>query len=211
VPNPENSSSENHTISLADHILDQGTILVFGKLVNDLQPTSKGERFAQIAGFMRGKVCTRLPKPILMALPEPDGPANECGWNPKAYLMWRIPEEFSGTVLHTQTLPAGQLFLVHAAVGASMNRTQSLTVISKSIIAVTGKVQQFDPSDTLALHGINTDQQMARLRVTITGDPQNGVGQFGFSLNANALIFITTSSTIDALATAIEKAATSNA
>ena len=113
--------------------------------------------------------------------------------------------------MHTQALSAGQLFSVHPAVGASMSRTQSLTVISKSIIAVTGKVQQFDPSDTLAFHGINIDQQMARLRVTITGDPQNGVGQFGFSLNANALVFITTSSTIDALAMAIEKAATSNA
>jgi len=201
---------QSHQTTLADHIQDQTTMLLFGKLVADLQPAPNGDRFAQILGIKRDRVCQRLPNPILLALPKPDGPAIECGWEPKEYLMWRVPSHYTSTAMHVHSLPLNQLFAAPAVGGVRMSRTQSLTVLGKSIQAVTHSSRQLDPSDTLQRCGILTPQSISKLRATITGDPQNGVAQFGFSLDGNALALMSSSSTIDQLATIIEGAATHN-
>jgi hypothetical protein len=204
----DTSVSEKHQISFADHIQEQATMLLFGKLVTDLQPAPNGDRFAQIVGVMRDHVCQRLPKPVLLALPKPDGPATECEWDPKEYLMWRVPSHFTTTAMHVQSVSMNQLFTAQALAGAQMSRTQSLTVAAKSIRAVTHSTRTLDPADALQLYGVITPQTIAQVRATITGDPQNGVAQFGFSLNANALALMSSSWTIDQLATTIEGAAT---
>jgi hypothetical protein len=210
MPNKNAGISEKHQISLADHIQDQATMLLFGKLVVDLQPAPNGDRFAQIVGIMRDHVCQRLPKPILLALPKPDGPADQCGWNPQEYLMWRVSSHYMSTAMHVQSLPLNQLFALQAIAGARMSRTQSLTVVSKSIRAVTHSTRILDPADTLQLYGVITPQTISQVRATITGDPQNGVAQFGFSLDGNALALMSSSWTVDLLATTIEGAATQN-
>lgn len=210
MPNKNADISESHKTTLADHIEDQTTMLLFGKLVADLQPAPNGDRFAQIIGIMRDQVCQRLPKPILLALPKPDGPATECGWDPKEYLMWRVPSHYTSTAMHVQSLPLNQLFASPAVVGAQMSRTQSLTVVAKSIRAVTHSTRTLNPTDILQLYGVITPQTISQVRATITGDPQNGVAQFGFSLDGNALALMSSSWTIDQLATTIEGAATQN-
>jgi hypothetical protein len=210
MPSNNDEINEKHQTSLADHIRDQTTMLLFGKLVADMQPAPNGDRFAQIAGIMRDQVCQRLPKPILLALPTPDGPAAECGWDPKEYLMWRVASSFASTALHVQSHPLHQLFASPAVAGARMSRTQSLTVISKSIRAVTHSTRILDPADTLQLYGVITAQTVSQVRATITGDPQNGVAQFGFSLDGNALSLMSSSWTVDQLATTVEGAATQN-
>jgi hypothetical protein len=203
--------TESHQTTLADHIQNQGTMQLFGKLVADLQPAPNGDRFAQIVGILRDQVCQRLPTPTLLALPEPHGPATECGWDSEEYLMWRVPLHYSSTAMHVQSLTLNQLLATPTASGAQMSRTQSLTVVSKSIRAVTHSTRTLDPADSLQLYGVNTPQTISQVRATITGDPQNGVGQFGFSLDGSALALMSSSWTIDQLATTIEGAATQSA
>jgi len=210
MPNKNVEIGKNHQISLADHIQDQTTMLLFGKLVTDLQPAPNGDRFAQIVGIMRDQTCQRLPKPVLLALPKPDGPANACDWDPKEYLMWRVPSGYTSTALHVQSFPLHHLFAAPAVAAAQMSRTQSLTVVSKSIRAVTHSTRILDPADTLQLYGVITPQSISRVRATVTGDPQNGVAQFGFSLDGNALALMSSSWTVDQLATTIEGAAAQN-
>jgi hypothetical protein len=207
MPN-DDGISENHQISLADHVQHHTTILLFGKLVSDLQPDANGDRFAQVVGIMRDQSCERLAKPLLLALPKPDGPAAQCGWDPNEYLMWRVPSNYTSTAMHVQSLPLNHLFA--GAKGAQMSRTQSLTVAGKSIRAVTHSTRTLDPGDILQLYGVITSQTVAQVRATITGDPNNGVAQFGFSLDGNALALMSPSWTLDLLASTIEGAATFN-
>jgi len=199
--------NESHQVSLADHIQDQTTVLLFGKALSDVPPDANGNQFAQIVGTMRNQSCQKLPKPILVALPEPEGPASACGWDPQQYLMWRVPATFVATAMHLESAPLHHL-VAAADEGKRMTRSQSLQVCAKSIRAVTQSSRDLDPSDTLQLCGIIAGQQIAQLRATITGDPVNGVAQFGFSLSASAMAFVSSGTTIDQLATTIEGAAT---
>jgi hypothetical protein len=91
-----------HHTSLSDIVDQSTTVVVFGKIVGDLQPTSQGHRFAQIFGYKRNGVCSKLPNPVVVALPDPDGPADDCGWDPGQFVRWQVPSSFATTQLHLQ-------------------------------------------------------------------------------------------------------------
>lgn len=195
--------TEKHHTSLADIADQASTVVVFGKIVRDLQPTSQGHRFAQIFGYKRNNVCSKLPTPVVIALPDPDGPADDCGWDPEQFVKWGLPASFASTQLHLQPVALAHALASFPAAG--LTAAQISAIISASIGAV-GSSQPSGPGAKLSDCGILFPQQVAVLRANITSN----VAQLNFTLDNNALAAISPSSTISDLAQAIS-GATQNA
>ena len=105
---PKNSRSiapNKHHTTLAGAIDHVSSLLLFGKIVSDLQTTTEGHQFAHVYGYRQNGKCQRLDNPTLLSLPEPIGPANECGFDPEQFVMWNVPESFLSTALHVERAP----------------------------------------------------------------------------------------------------------
>ena len=200
---PRFQVTDKHRTSLGEIVNQASTLAVFGKVVRDLPATPQGHAFAQIFGFKKNQVCTKLPSPVTVALPDPDGPADDCGWDPHEFVKWQLPASFVGTQLHIQPV-----VLSHAlAVGPSgLTGAQLSAIVSGSIRAVTGSTSPLIPSQPLQAFGIAGPQQVTQLSATIAGM----VSQDGFTLSNNALAGITPSSTIGQLEVAIADGAKPN-
>jgi hypothetical protein len=57
-----------------------------------------------VFGVQIDNQCIKLPNPEEVALPEPDGPADGCGWDPAQFVVWKnLPR--SWTTIHFQSQP----------------------------------------------------------------------------------------------------------
>ena len=173
--------------------------------MKDLQPTTEGHGFAQIFGYKRNGICSRLPSPIVLALPDPDGQADDCGWNPQEFLKWELPASFLSTHLHVHAVSLAHALASFAAGG--LTAAQIFAIVSASIQAVTGSTQPLVSSQSLQTYGVLSPQQVAQLSATIAGK----VSDDGFTLDANALASMSPSWTIGQLESAISDGAKPNA
>lgn len=199
-----NQLMENHQTSLNDIIDQASTVVVFGKIVQDLQPTSQGHSFAQVFGYKRNSVCSKLPSPVVIALPDPDGPASDCGWDPQEFAQWTLPASFLPTRLHIQ--PMALTSALASDLPTKLTAAQISAIVSSSIQEVTGSTQPLDPSKTLQTFGVFTSQQVAQLGAAIGAK----VSQDNFTLNNNALASMGSSWTISQLESAIYDGARPN-
>lgn len=201
---PEVELTEKHHTSLSDIIDQANTTVVFGKIVKDLKPTSQGHGFAQVFGYSRNNVCSKLSSPVVLALPEPDGPADGCGWDPREFVKWSLPSSFLTTRLHIQ--PVKLADAIASFPPAALTGAQVSAIVSASLQAVTGSTQPLDPSQSLQAFGILGSQQVGQLSAVIAGN----VSQAGFTLNANALSAMSPGWTIAQLESAIHDGAQPN-
>jgi hypothetical protein len=201
---PELQLTEKHHTSLVEIIDQANTVVLFGKIVKDLQPTTQGHRFAQVFGYKRNSVCSKLPSPSVMALPDPDGPADDCGWDPQEFVKWSVPSSFVTTRLHIQ--PETLVHTLASFPPAALTGAQISAIVSASIQAVSGSTQPLDPSQSLQAFGILSSQQVGQLSATIAFQ----VSQNGFTLGTNALAAMSSSWTIAQLESAIHDGAQPN-
>jgi hypothetical protein len=202
---PDFHLTDKHHTSLGDIVDQASTMVVFGKPLNDLQPTSQGHRFAQIFGYKRNGVCSKLPASVVIALPDPDGPADDCGWAPEEFVKWQLPLSFASTQLHVQPVALDDALATFTASG--LNGDQLFAIISSSIQAVTGSNLPLTPSVTLQSFGLLSPEQLAQFSAVIASK----VSQDGFTLDNNALAPIGSTSTIAQLQSAIFSGAKPNA
>jgi hypothetical protein len=196
--------TEKHHTSLVDIIDQVNTVVVFGKIVKDLQPTSRGHGFAQVFGYKRGNVCSKLPSTVVMALPDPDGPADDCGWDPQEFVKWSLPSSFLTTQLHIQSLTLASALAANPP--SALTGAQISAIVSTSLQAVTGSTQPLDPSQSLQAFGVLSSQLVGQLSAVIAAK----VSQYGFSLNPNALAAMSPGWTIAQLESAIHDGAQPN-
>jgi hypothetical protein len=195
--------TDRHHTSLGDIIEQANIVVVFGKIVKDLQSQQHG--FAQVFGFKRNNVCSRLPSPVVLGLPDPDGPADDCGWDPREFVMWRLPVSFVSTQLHIQPVTIDRA--LSAVSIAGLTAAQISAIVSASLRAVTGSSQPLISSRSLQSYGIFTSQQLAQLSSAVGVN----VARNGFTLDPNALASLGPSSTIADLESAIFDGAKPNA
>lgn len=194
-----NQLTDKHHTSLNDIIDEASTVVVFGKIVRDLQPTSQGHNFAQVFGYKRHSVCSKPPSPVVIALPDPDGPASDCGWDPQEFVQWTLPASFVSTQLHIFPVLLGQALASFPPAGLTNARIVSIITSS---LAASGASQPAGPGSKLSDCGIFSSQQLSILTANIS----TLASQLGFALDNNAFANINTSSTIFNLETAIEGA-----
>jgi hypothetical protein len=199
-----NKLTDRHQTSLTDIIDQASTVVVFGKIVRDLQPTSQGHSFAQVFGYKRNSACLKLLSPVVIALPDPDGPASDCGWDPQEFAQWTLPASFASTQLHVSPILLDRALTSSTPTG--LTAAQLFAIVSASIQAVSGSAQPLSSSQTLQAFGILSPQQVAQLSATVASN----VSQNGFTLGTNALAAMSPSWTIAQLEQAISDGATSN-
>jgi len=120
---PHLDLTEKHQTSLSE-IIDQTTTLVaFGKVINNLPPTSQGHHFGRVFGYKRNGVCLKLQNPIMIALPEPDGRADDCGWDSERFVKWELPASFASTQLHVHPTTLSDSLLAAGAVVSGAHPT----------------------------------------------------------------------------------------
>jgi hypothetical protein len=82
--------ADGHKISFQSGIAAQGSIDAFGKVVDPPVPgLAAGQQMALVYGIRENGTCIRLPSPQHIALPAPNGAADEYGWNPKEFVVWK--------------------------------------------------------------------------------------------------------------------------
>lgn len=55
-------------------------------------------KLAQIVGYLDQGRCVRLSEPQVIAMPDPDDPADGCGWDPTEYVVWKnLPRNWTTT------------------------------------------------------------------------------------------------------------------
>jgi hypothetical protein len=83
--------TEGHKASFQAGPFSGAGIDIFGKVI-DPAPISglpEGHQLAEVYGFREQGGCTRLPVPQKLSLPNPDGAADGCGWDPSQFVMWK--------------------------------------------------------------------------------------------------------------------------
>jgi hypothetical protein len=112
--NKPSKITKRHYVTLSDAAGSVSTLSVYGKLVKNaalgprmagiIHPKTPGETLilAQVVGFVNEGQCQRVTPPVMLTLPEPDGPADGCGWDPEQYVVWKdLPKNW--VTLHLQT------------------------------------------------------------------------------------------------------------
>src|SRR5579872_4275192 len=128
--------SQRHRTSLGKIVHQTNTVVVFGKLIDDLPPTPQGHRFAQVFGHKTNGVCTKLQSPVMFALPDPDGRADDCGWDPDEFVRWEVSTSLAGTQMHVQTAALSSALFASAAgvTGAHPTTSQAANIVLASCL-----------------------------------------------------------------------------
>jgi hypothetical protein len=125
-----------HYVDFSEAIGTQANITLYGKIVKNvaLEPAASGVLhprpgggslvLAQVTGFMEGGKCQPLENPVLVTLPEPDGPADACDWDPKTFVVWKnVPKQW--ITLHVDAKPHALVDALTLGSGSS-SRTPTL-------------------------------------------------------------------------------------
>jgi hypothetical protein len=108
--------TKKHYVSFDAHIATQSTLTAYGKLIEggESTPTALGVSHplglraalhkSLVFGVQIDGQCIKLPNPEEVALPEPDGRADGCEWDPSEFVVWRnLPRNW--TTIHFQSQP----------------------------------------------------------------------------------------------------------
>jgi len=116
MPTKRKGLTKDHYVPFDAHIASQSTLTAYGKLIGGGESTPSalgvshphrvGEALNKslVFGVQIDNQCVKLPSPQEVALPEPDGPADGCGWDPAQYAVWKnLPRNW--TTIHFQSQP----------------------------------------------------------------------------------------------------------
>ena len=108
--------TKKHYVPFDAHIAAESTLTAYGKLIEggESTPTALGISHPMglnsalhkslVFGVQIDGQCIKLPNPEEVALPDPDGPADGCGWDPSEFAVWKnLPRNW--TTLHFQSQP----------------------------------------------------------------------------------------------------------
>lgn len=201
--------TDKHIMTLSEVAGASSTLDVYGKIVQDagLQPGRSGilhpagtndeMKLAQVVGYF-DQGCVRLSTPQVIAMPDPDGPADRC-WDPKEYVVWKnLPRNW--TTLHFQFRTMGlHDALTSVPLSATDDRQlradQVETILRDCIPLAGGSSAAIDLSKTLQQYGFDKDG-VVTLAGLIIGDATHGVQRFDFQLAAGSLDSLSVSSKI---------------
>jgi len=106
--------AKGHKASFQASPLSEAGIDVFGKVIDPapIADLPKGHQLALVYGFREQGRCGRLPIPQHLSLPEPDGPADGCGWDPSQFVVWKnLPKSLMTTHVKTRMAPLHEALL----------------------------------------------------------------------------------------------------
>src|ERR1700719_4712472 len=125
-----------HYVDFSHAIGSQSSITLYGKIVKDvtldllasgiLHPrgASGALVLAQITGYLDQGKCQTLDNPVIVTLPEADGPADGCDWDAKEYVVWKsVPKHW--ITLHIDAKPRSLVDALAAGSNVS-SRTATL-------------------------------------------------------------------------------------
>lgn len=218
--------ARKHVVSITEVANGHLTLSLFGKVVQGVDniPTSgalehptdvnKPLHLAQVFGYSQDHRCVELPKPALVLLPDPEGPADECGWNPEEYVMWHVPPDWMTLLLHPVPGPISASLRTHASlssmfsdavqVQAGLEDWQCDTITSGCVRQITKSKRPYKRSEALQQYSVNSDPQCRAIADLIVGDKQLGVGQYQFKLAETAIGDLSPSWTMGQLANRIK-------
>ena len=110
------SLTDKHYVTADTKTNIQSTLTAYGKLIKGGESTASALGISHPQGFdaplnkslvygvqLAGR-CIRLPSPEEVALPEPDGRADGCGWDPSEFVVWKnLPRNW--ITIHFQSQP----------------------------------------------------------------------------------------------------------
>ncbi|HXP70781.1 MAG TPA: hypothetical protein VOA88_15975 [Candidatus Dormibacteraeota bacterium] len=215
-----------HFVSFADVAKQHLTFFLFGKVVQGVgkiptagaleHPTEPDEplQLAQVFGYSQDHRCVRLPKPALVLLPEHSGPANDCGWDPKEFVMWEVPSDWVTLLLHPVPGPLARSLQSHALISnafLSLTTTQQSledwqcdAISSDCVRQITKSTRPYNRSEPLQQYGVNSDPQCRAIADLVVGDDQTGVGRYKFKLAETAIGDLSSTWTMGQLANRIK-------
>src|SRR5260370_34229388 len=133
-----------HYVDFSTAIGSQASITLYGKIVKDvmLDPLASGILhprgasgdlvLAKITGYLDQGKCQTLDNPVIVTLPEADGPADGCDWDPKEYVVWKsVPKNW--ITLHVDAKPRSLVDAL-AAGGNPSSRTATLAFSPSTVL-----------------------------------------------------------------------------
>jgi hypothetical protein len=92
----------------------------------------------------------------------------------------------------------------------AMSPGDAESVAYDCVTRVTGSDLEFKPENPLEVYGVHTPVQCQLISVTIVGDKNIGVQNYGYTMDPNALRSLDKSWTLGQLATGIQQSAQQN-
>ncbi|MGE5113374.1 MAG: hypothetical protein ACM3JB_21115 [Acidobacteriaceae bacterium] len=211
--------TQKHYVSLSEVSAALATLDVYGKIIQntDVEPGPSGIfhpsggsdnlSLATVVGYLDQGTCIRLQEPLVIAMPQPNGPADGCGWDPTEYVVWKnLPRNWTTLHLHVRTaglhaaLASGRRYLTF---DQQLRADQIETILRDCIPLAGGSSADIDLSKTLQQYGFDKDG-VVTLAGLIIGDKDHGVQRFDFQLAAGSLDSISVSSKLSELENLIQ-------
>ena len=206
--------TSRHRVQLSDVVSASSSVDVFGQLVDGVDvpadgravvhPTRAGSQlaFARIVGYVEAGQCVRLLDPQIVAMPEPTGRADACGWNPAQFVVWKGLAK-NWTTLHLRVSSSslgGALTLGRAQARADAEeklRFDQIDAILSDCIPLAGGCRDpIDMAASLQRYGLDADGVLV-FSGDVVGNDEFGVRRFQFRLAAGALNGLSPSTTLN--------------
>jgi len=140
-------------------------------------------------------------------LPDPTGPADDCGWDPAEFVVWKLPSDWLTIYFDVQHATVGESLAKAIGGDSRLSAGQCLTIASDCVFDETGNPQPVDRSRPLLSYGINSPEQASGVRTRVVNSSTLGVPRFNFQIDGNALKDLAGSWTLGQLADRIQDAA----
>jgi hypothetical protein len=218
------ATSTTRNSTLADAIAGDMTVDAFGVLIENTQVPLRSTglhhpagntndlHLARIVGFRDSTGCHALGRPVIYTMPEPDGPANACGWNKPKFVVWNnVPKTWLTLDLSPKQVSFHSSLVARVASPLASNiltAAQSLQVIGDCIFQTTGSSAPLQLSNSLQNYGFDTQDQVDTLVGFISGNASFGVRRFNFTIDPSLFGGVTTGSTLADLDSIIRNNAT---
>ena len=219
MPSPKKfKPTENHRTSFAKIADDHLTLSLYGKVIDDISvnpigvglrhPEGDGAlRVGHVYGYSQSGECFRFTPPRIYMLPDPDGPADGCGWDPTEFVVWKVPPDWLTVHFEIRSGTIGGTLAGNITNQSRLSAGQCLTISSDCVFDETGNPQPVDPSRSLNSYGINTSEQASGVRRRVVASPTLGVPRFNFQIDPNALKDLSGSWTLGQLSDRIQDTA----
>lgn len=218
MPEKTFKPSEGHRTTLGKIADAHVGVALYGKVVDGLsiptggaiQHPQDGETLhaGQVFGYSQGHECYRFTPPRIYMLPDPNGPADGCGWDPAQFVVWKVPPDWLTIYFEIQHGTVGDSLTGGLGGQTSLSAGQCLTIASDCVFAETGNPQPVDRSRTLQSYSVVSPEQISGVRGRIVNSSSLGVPRFGFQIDANSLKDMSPSWTLGQLADRIQDTAT---